>query len=258
VGLPTRLRLTELLGTGTSAAVWRARDTRDGVDVAVKLVAPRPGSALTAVRVEREARALARLGPVPGVVTLHEVGLAADATMWLVMDLVPGGSLADRLAEPAVDDPTAVRPLGAALAATLAAAHELEVVHGDLSPGNVLFDAEGRPVLADFGMSDLLGGRTEGPHGFTPAYAAPERLRGAAPSQAADVYSLAAVLWHVHAGAPPGAAPPARRDRPDAADLDRLLLAATAPDPTARPSAAELADELRRGLRRPRRARWRR
>lgn len=228
LGLPTRLRPVGILGVGASSVVWQVRDTEVGADRAVKVVAAAPGSTVDpARRAETEARALARLAGLAGVVELHEVGRTQDGAAWLVYDLVSGGTLA---ALGPCSDEELVR-VGVRLAVTLVGAHRLEVHHGDISPTNVLIDAAGAPLLADFGMAGL-GHSPDDPGGLTPAYAAPERLHGAPPSAASDVWSLAATLAAV---AGPGL--PAR--------TRNVLSRCCAPLPGDRPDAATLADELR-------------
>ncbi len=228
LGLPTRLRPVGILGVGASSVVWQVRDTEVGADRAVKVVAAAPGSTVDpARRAETEARALARLAGLAGVVELHEVGRTQDGAAWLVYDLVSGGTLA---ALGPCSDEELVR-VGVRLAVTLVGAHRLEVHHGDISPTNVLIDAGGAPLLADFGMAGL-GHAPDDPGGLTPAYAAPERLHGAPPSAASDVWSLAATLAAV---AGPGL--PAR--------TRSILSCCCAPLPGDRPDAATLADELR-------------
>lgn len=241
-GLPTHLRLVDPLGAGGAGTVWRARDTRRGRDVALKLfegVADGPAAAL---RLEREVRALGRLHDVDGVVSILECGLSEQGVAWVATELLPGGSLEQRLRSgPLPID--ALVGLGASLAATLARVHDAGIAHGDLTPANVLFDAEDRPVLADLGLAWLDG--EVGGVGCTPAYSPPERLRGAPPSAAADVWSLAATL---RAAAPPGE------------HLPRVLEECRAERPSQRPSAARVAAELagpdRRGA--PRFSRFRR
>ncbi len=231
-GLPTRVRLTERIGKGTFGEVWLARDTRDGIDVAVKFL-DGDSTTLTGERFEREARSLARLSDIPGIVSIRELGLAPDGTPWLVTEYLAGGSLEFKLdvdaPEPFSDEArTMVLALLTPLATALAGAHDVGVFHGDISPGNILYDQTGRPWLSDFGMAALGSPRSDGTprsragskapdlpdapdaaelgaygvSGFTPAYAAPERLRGARPGPRSDVYSLAATLWHVLSGAP--------------------------------------------------------
>lgn len=260
VGLPTRLRLVEVIGSGVSASVWRARDTLGGRDVAVKLLPPPGGiddraTDLHRARFEREARALARLHGVEGVVALRELGITPDGTAWFVMDLAGGGSLRDRLGEGRVIDADA---LGLVLATALARAHELGVVHGDISPANVLFDEHDQPMLADFGMAALLSGGvgTDGVAGFTAAYAAPERLAGAPPDPASDVYALAATLWHAAHGSPPsgagvGALAGQPAERPTAVTLAESLTARRS-DPSTGSADADEAARGRRPFRRRR------
>ncbi|MDQ2679234.1 MAG: serine/threonine protein kinase, partial [Actinomycetota bacterium] len=191
-GLPTRLRIDGPLGHGATSSVWRARDLVAGIDVVVKVL----DAEHAAGRLEREARALARLRDVPGVVVAHELGRSDDGTGWIVCDLAAGGSLRDRLGERGAGplESTEARRLAAALAAALAEVHERGVVHGDLSPANVLFDRDGAPLLADFGAADLDGTSDPVRQGLTPAFAAPERRRGAVASRPGDVYSLAATV----------------------------------------------------------------
>ena len=227
-GLPTRLRIGERLGGGATSTVWRARDLVTGADVVVKVI----DTAHAAGRLEREARALARLRGVSGVLVVHELGRSADGTGWIVADLAPGGSLRDRLADgdPPPLDATAARRVAAALAAALEAAHSRHVVHGDVSPANVLFDRDDAALLADFGSADLDGISDPVRQGFTPAHAAPERRGGAAASAAGDVYSLASSV-SVACG------------RPDE-DLAALLVECLDEQPGRRPTAAQVVAAL--------------
>lgn len=229
IGIPTRLRPIAVLSEGRGTTVWQARDTATGVDRAVKVVCAVPGSTVDpARRAETEARALARLGGVAGVVRLHELGRTDRGDAWLAYDLVTGGTLAASAPLPV----ERVRKLGVTLASTLAEAHGRDVHHGDLSPTNVILGDGGAPLLADFGMAGL-GYAPDDPGGLTPAYAAPERLRGAPPSGPSDVWSLAATLDAVTVERPGG-------------DLRELLDRCRSRDPAARPSASEVADGLAR------------
>lgn len=234
-----------------------------GVDVVVKVLTAQGAPA----RLEREARALARLRGVPGVLGVRELGVTPDGTAWLVTELAPGGSLADRLTESQPDrtvepdrpdrsertaGPLEPRRLFGELVAILAAAHERQVVHGDISPGNILFDADGSALLADFGAADLDGRSDPVGQGFTPAHAAPERRRGAAASPAGDVYSAASTVQAVLRSTGAAGHDP---------ELDDLLGRATAEFPRSRPTAAEVARVLAapdgRGRARPARGRGR-
>ncbi|HTO01394.1 MAG TPA: serine/threonine-protein kinase [Microthrixaceae bacterium] len=208
-GLPTRVRLVERVGMGTFGEVWLARDTRDGIDVAVKFLVNDRQSDVDSGRFEREVRSLARVADVPGIVSIRDLGVAPDGTPWLITEFLPGGTLRFRLdlEAPAPFSAEAIALIGQLLpplASSLAGAHAVGVAHGDISPTNILFDAHGQPWLSDFGMAALRksGLASDGVGGLTPAYAAPERLRGAIPDARSDVYSLAATLWHALSGDP--------------------------------------------------------
>jgi len=231
VGLPTRLRPVGVAGRGISATVWRARDRRHGRDVAVKVLDtgdPRRAE-LHRARLELEGRALARLRDVPGVVTVHELGVTADGVGWLVTEFVEEGSLAE--VGPASMTIGQLHPIALALAGTLAEVHDREVVHGDLSPANLLVGADGRPRLADFGLAALQPHPVQ-PGGLTPAFAAPERLAGAPPSAAGDVHALAASLAWVMVTDDGGGR------------LADVLAEAQHAEPDERPDARELALRL--------------
>jgi eukaryotic-like serine/threonine-protein kinase len=253
-GLPTHLRILGLLGAGGSATVWRARDTRRGRDLALKLITTE-GSHDAGDRLEREVRALARLNDVPGVVAVRECGLTGSGTAWLATDLVAGAPLADLVAEAPIG-PAVACGLGRDLAATLAAVHQRGVVHGDITPSNVIVDADGAPRLIDLGLA-ALGDGSDGA-GCTPAWSPPERLRGAPASAAADVYSLAATILTAATGRPPE---PHRSHRFDGMPV--ILSECLAERPSLRPDAGRVAGALRQHLRagsatRQRRRRWRR
>lgn len=234
MGLPTRLRPLEVLADGRGSVVWRARDVELGTDVAVKVLSTPPTSTLDpARRMENEARALARLRGVPGILVIHELGRTGAGAAWLACELVTGGSLEQRVPL----GPAEVVDVGASIAAALAGAHDRGVHHGDISPSNIVFTDRGEPLLADFGLADLGSGDGD-PGGLTPAFAAPERLAGGPPTAAADVHSLAATLRAVRVPRPPG-----HHDLVDRA-LVGLLDRCRAVDPEDRPSAAQFADEL--------------
>ncbi|MFZ4516853.1 MAG: serine/threonine-protein kinase [Microthrixaceae bacterium] len=253
--LPTWVALREPLGAGGTASVIAARDRRAGRDVVVKVVdlGAHPGRP---DRFEREARALARLGHGPGVPVVLAVGVDPTGLGWLVLERVTGPDLAVAVGASGPMAPAAVAVLGARVAEVLAAAHEQGVVHGDVSPANVV--PADPPVLVDFGVGGVGDGALPDDGALTPAYAAPERRRGAAPSPAADVFGLGATLWFALTGDPPGAAPaasPAAHAPDERAGVARVLLDALHDDPRRRPDAPALA----RGLARPGgRVRWRR
>src|SRR5690348_6813684 len=149
-----RYRLDELLGRGGMSEVWAADDLELGRRVAIKLLAPDADTA----RFEREARAVASLAH-PNVTQLYDYGHDGGRP-YMVLEYVPGGTLEERLRSadrrPLPDEETTA--IAAGVAAGLAHAHSRGVVHRDMKPANVLFDEEGRPKIADFGIARMAAG----------------------------------------------------------------------------------------------------
>lgn len=178
--------------------VFRARHSRLDRVVAVKLLPTELATDATfRARFEREARTLGRLKH-PNIVTVHDFGALPDGGGYLVMEYVEGGTLRSRLPLAEAEAERVARELCEALAC----AHAAGVVHRDLKPENVLFDADGRARLADFGIAQLLAGdhtSLTAPHVVlgTPRYMAPEALRGAPPDARADVFSMGVVLREI-------------------------------------------------------------
>ncbi|NVI30194.1 MULTISPECIES: protein kinase domain-containing protein [Streptomyces] len=201
-----RFELIARLGGGGMGLVWRARDLALHREVALKEVRP-PDPALlesdpTAARmlrerVLREARSLARIDH-PNVVTIHHIVDSAEvAHPWLVMELVTGGSLQDRLSEGRMAPAEAAR-LGRGVLAALRAAHAAGIHHRDVKPANVLLRPDGRPVLTDFGIAALRESTSLTATGElvgSPDYIAPERLRGDEGNPASDFWSLGMLLY---------------------------------------------------------------
>ncbi|MGW8761277.1 serine/threonine-protein kinase [Streptomyces sp. NPDC055815] len=201
-----RFELVERLGGGGMGTVWRARDLALHRDVAVKEVRPPDpamaehdveGARTLRARVLREARALARIDH-PNVVTIHHIVDAGEGTYpWLVMELVTGGSLQDRL-DRGTMTPGEAAALGRDLLSALRAAHERDIEHRDVKPANVLLRPDGRPVLTDFGIAAIRESTvltTSGSIIGSPDYMAPERIRGGTSGPAADLWSLAMLLY---------------------------------------------------------------
>lgn len=186
------VELLELIAVSGHARLYAGRDHRRGVEVVIKAYGPE-GRSLC----EAEARALARLGDHPHILTASAVGHSGGGAgpAWIVTDRAAGGSLAQRIGAPGNE----VVIWAAQLAEALAHTHAHGVVHGDVTPSNVFLDSNDLVLLGDFGSAVLLGDATTGGRstGHTPAYAAPERRRLAAPTPADDVYGLAATVMAV-------------------------------------------------------------
>jgi hypothetical protein len=231
----------ELLGYGSGGEVWLARDRATGTPVALKRL--RPGAGLAARdRLRREAAVLAGVDH-PHVVRLRTVvGDGEGDGLVLVLDLASGGSLARLLATRRRLQPGEVVTLAVPLAQALAAVHLQGLVHGDVTPANVLFDADGRPLLSDLGVARLLGASTGAPYG-TRGYLDPAVLAGAEPGPAADVHGLAATCLAALTGTAPYDERGSRVPVPDGSHpgLVAVLERALAPDPSDRPAADELA-----------------
>jgi tetratricopeptide (TPR) repeat protein len=194
------------IGRGGAGTVYRARSPAG--DVAIKLLQRADAEAFA--RFERERRLQATLGEAEGFVPLLDAGLAPEGP-YLVMPLLAGGTLRDRLERGALPIEEAI-DLGAALAAALARAHEQGIVHRDMKPENVIFKGDGTPLIADLGLAKHFratpGGesaalsKTGDFHG-TFGYMSPEQMRDAkAAGPAADVFGLGAILYECLAGAP--------------------------------------------------------
>jgi hypothetical protein len=255
VSLHDRYLLERRIGSGGMAQVWRARDLVLGREVAVKTVtgqatldpALRAGS-------RREAQAAAKLTHqhITGVHDYAELELENGQTVpYLVMELLHGETLADRIARGPIPWPQAAT-IGGQIASALTAAHALGVVHQDIKPANIFLTPTGVKVL-DFGIAAMSGHRenTDWIIG-TPAYAPPERLRQAPPDPAADVFGLGATMCEMVTGRQPfpihswddatrcGYAPPALPPSvpPQAA---AVILAAVDPAPQKRPTVAAMS-----------------
>lgn len=205
-----RYRLEERLGRGGMGVVWRATDQLLGRGVAVKeLPLDETLSAAEARRQRertlREAQAVAQLSH-PHVIVVHDV-VEHDERPYIVMELVDGDSLADRIATHGpVDAPEAAR-IGADLLNALRTAHGAGVLHRDIKPANVLIEnGTDRVVLTDFGVAQVRGTSTlteSGSFVGSPEYTAPERMSGARTGPASDLWSVGALLCAALSGESP-------------------------------------------------------
>ena len=253
-----RYRLEKRLGAGGMSEVWSAFDLDLDRRVAVKLLAPNADRA----RFEREARSAAALAH-PNICALYGYG-ETEGRPFMVLEYLPGGSLEERLTpgRPLPDDET--RRIAVDIAAGLAHAHQRGLVHRDLKPSNVLFDAEGRAKIADFGIARLgePSGLTElGTVLGTATTISPEQAAGEPATPASDVYAFGVILYRLLTGRLPFEAedalvlaamhrdvppPPLARFRADApAALESIAMAALAKSPADRPrDGAALVAEL--------------
>jgi serine/threonine-protein kinase len=202
--LAGRYVLLRRLGAGGMGEVFLARDLTTGSECALKRL--RPGAAaLAADLTRREFEALTRLRH-PAVVSVYELGFAPDGSPYYTMEYVPGLPPDKALAR---GDWASLYFVAAQVANGLEALHAAGVIHGDLKPSNLLVvpgpTAGDRPQgvrLLDFGLSAILGRDTQG-HRGTAGFAAPELVRGGAPSPATDLYGFGATLYALVAGRPP-------------------------------------------------------
>jgi serine/threonine protein kinase len=195
--------IADALGRGGFGVVYRARQLTIDREVAIKVDTRVILDDRDQRRFLREVRAAGRLSGHPHVVEIYDAGVLPDHRPYLVMELCPGGSLADRRAPM---PPREVAEIGQKIADALAAAHDLGVLHRDIKPANILVKRYGTVGLADFGLAALMDtGRDTSVTlaALTPAYAAPEQFHLAPPTPQSDVYALCATLYTLLAGRPP-------------------------------------------------------
>ena len=201
--------MVELIGAGGMGEVYRARDTRLGRDVAIKVLPEQVAHDPEALRrFDREARAVAALSH-PHIAALFDIG-ETDGTHYLVMELLERETLAARLRRGALSEKDA-RRVGAEIAEVLGAAHGKGVVHRDVKPGNMMLTRSGVKLL-DFGLARLqrkpkapgetaaTATLTEGVLAGTLPYMAPEQVRGQAADARSDIFGLGAGLYEMLSG----------------------------------------------------------
>jgi Tol biopolymer transport system component len=207
--------IVAFLGAGGMGEVYRARDSRIGRDVALKLLPPGlAGDPELLRRFEQEARAAGALNH-PNILTLYDVGLY-DGSLYVVCELLEGETLRDRLAEGALSRRKAIE-YARQIATGLAAVHDKGITHRDLKPENLFLTRDGRIKILDFGLAKLTApepceeadmlalsphrepGRIPG----TPGYMSPEQLRGGVVDHRSDIFNLGAILFEMVTGERP-------------------------------------------------------
>jgi serine/threonine protein kinase len=200
-----RYDLEREIGRGGMGAVWLGRDTVLGREVALKRIGMMPGAQSPDLqRAERAARLAARLNH-PHVVAVFDLVEDDDET-WLVMEYVEGITLSAFVQRDGALIPDEAAPLMRQAADALAAAHEAGIVHRDVKPSNMLVNPAGEVKLTDFGIARAEADASLTRTGLvtgSPAYLAPEVASGSTASEASDVWSLGATLYHLLAGHPP-------------------------------------------------------
>ncbi|HZT66760.1 MAG TPA: serine/threonine-protein kinase [Acidimicrobiales bacterium] len=206
--LSGRYRVGPSLGHGGMADVFEGEDLRLGRPVALKILRSELGrDPDIRRRFEAEARFAASLSH-PNIVSVYDVGEDAGLA-YLVMELLPGRSLADRIRRGPLPEAEAVDVIRAVLSA-LAAAHAAGLLHRDIKPGNILLAADGTAKVTDFGIAKAVdpeaGSTAQTTANLvvgTPSYIAPERMRGEPASVASDIWAVGAVLYEALSGVPP-------------------------------------------------------
>jgi hypothetical protein len=262
-----RYRVDALIGSGGMGQVFRARDTREHRDLALKVLHPvRDGESDRSERFKREIGILSRIKH-PAVPAILGYG-TEEGELYFVSELVDGTDLKTELKRRGPWPCAEAAALGAQVADALAAAHALGVIHRDVKPSNIMLERGGAVKLLDFGLArgvgiDMTTLTRTGTILGTPRYMSPEQFDTHGVDERSDVYSLGVVLFELLTGTLPftGETPvavaikhkiePARAPRSLRAEipawLDRVVLRCLEKDPARRfPSAAELAAELRR------------
>ncbi len=248
-----RYRIVSLIGRGGMGEVYRADDLKIGHSVALKFLSfQHHAERLYAeVRVGREISH-------PNVCRLYDVA-EVDGHLFITMEFIDGEDLASLLRRMGRLPPEKALAVSRDICSGVAAAHERGVIHRDLKPANVMIDGRGRARVTDFGLA--VAGERPADSAGTPAYMAPEQLRGEAASAASDVYALGLVLYEVFTGRRPFAATsthellakqqavefvrPASVTRDMPSTVERLIVRCLEPRPEDRPpSIGEILREL--------------
>ena len=269
IGPGTRLgqyEVQDFIGQGAMGLVYRAYHVqleRTGAVKVLQGIAPDPD---TTARFRHEAQAIAQMRH-PNIVNVYDFG-EHEGVPYMIIEYVPGGSLANRLGQGLLDTATTLKYLRG-IAAGLDHAHGLGIVHRDVKPANVLLEKDDSPVLADFGLAKLLQGSSlksmTGVTTGTPAYMAPEQVTGSRVGPAADRYALATIAYEMLTGVIPfdgegllellyahvhrEPSPPSARNKALGPRVDAVIMRGLAKDPGARwESCTAMVDALTAAL----------
>ncbi|GLX93589.1 hypothetical protein Hesp01_15390 [Herbidospora sp. NBRC 101105] len=197
-----------ILGQGGFGIVYRARQLAVGREVALKIDNRVLVNDRDRRRFMREVTSAGALSGHPNVADVYDAGVLGDGRPFMVLELCPGGSLADRLKDRGPFSPREVRDIGIKISDAVAAAHAHGVLHRDIKPANILMNGYGQVALSDFGLATMPS-KGEGAElsvtreSLTPAYAPPEAFELVEPTAQGDVYSLAATFYALLNGRPP-------------------------------------------------------
>lgn len=209
------------LGAGGFSTVWQTYQTKFDRWVAVKVLTVGELDKATLRRFEREAAAMGRLSDHPNVVTVYDASVAPDGRPYIVAELCPGGSYADRVKQVGALSISEVLTVAGKLASALSEAHAADIVHRDIKPANVFITRRGEPALGDFGLSVRpLVDSSRGLNAMSIVHAPPETIEAGIAGTAGDLYSLGSTLYTLLAGRPPY---PQRSGETDLAYTNRRL-----------------------------------
>lgn len=198
-------RIEQELGRGGAGVVYLAHDTKLDRSVAIKSLPPEVKDNPKALsRFTREARVLASLNH-PNIATIYDELEEAEGLSYLVLEYIPGQTLAERIKKGPLKLQEALT-IAFQIAEAVAAAHEHDVIHRDLKPGNIKITPEGRVKVLDFGLAKAVGGEATDQQSTvtepgrvigTPAYMSPEQARGKPTDQRSDIWSFGCVLYEM-------------------------------------------------------------
>ncbi|MHC4680766.1 MAG: serine/threonine-protein kinase, partial [Planctomycetota bacterium] len=264
-------RIERELGRGAVGVVYLAHDTKLDREVAIKsLPAEVMANPKARSRFSREARLLASVNH-PNIATIHEVLEEAEGVGYLILEYVPGQTLAERIAKSGLKLQETLS-IALQIAEGLAAAHEHDVIHRDLKPGNIKITQEGKVKVLDFGLAKAVGGEAADQQSTvtepgrvvgTPAYMSPEQARGEELDARSDLFSFGVVLYEMATGTLPFVgktsavifdgilhkvpAPPVHLNPELPVELERIINKALEKDRETRyQSAADLRADLKR------------